>query len=82
VVEDEAARGAAALAPLPNSQRHKRTNTPGCGAAATGTGAGAGAGTGIGMMGAADAGKMLGTTGTSPCGFLSRFPIFESSTLG
>jgi hypothetical protein len=73
--------GAAALEPLPNSQRHRRTKAPACGAA-TGTSAGAGVDTGIGMMGAADAGKMLGTKGTSPCGFLSRFPIFESSTTG
>jgi hypothetical protein len=66
-------------APLPNSQRQNRTNAPTCGAAAS---TGAGAGTGIGIIGAAEAGKILGTRGTSPCGFLSRFPIFESSTMG
>jgi hypothetical protein len=42
----------------------------------------AAAGTGIGTMGAVEAGRMLGTSGTSPGGFLSRLPIFESSTLG
>lgn len=69
---------------LPNNHRQRRTNTPSCGTAATGAvaGAGAGAGSGIGTIGAAEAGRMLGTNGTSPWGFLSRLPIFESSTLG
>ena len=71
---------AAAPAPLPNNQRQKRTKAPACGAD-TGSAAG-GVDTGIGMMGAAEAGKMLGTKGTSPCGFLSRLPIFESSMEG
>jgi hypothetical protein len=73
---------AAVLVPLPNSQRQKRTNAPACGTATGGGGSGVGTGTGMGMTGAAEAGKMLGTSGTSPCGFLSRFPIFESSTPG
>jgi hypothetical protein len=33
-------------------------------------------------MGAVEAGRMLGTSGTSPGGFLSLFPMFESSTTG
>ena len=41
-----------------------------------------GPGTGMGTMGAAEAGRMLGTKGTSPCGFLSRLPMFESSIAG
>jgi hypothetical protein len=36
----------------------------------------------MGTMGAVDAGRMLGTNGTSPGGFLSRFPMFSSSTMG
>jgi hypothetical protein len=34
------------------------------------------------MIGAAEAGRTLGTSGASPCGFLSRLPMFESSTIG
>lgn len=41
-----------------------------------------GSATGIGTMGDAEAGKMLGTTGASPGGFLSRSPMFESSMPG
>ena len=70
---------AAAPPPLPNNQRQKRTKAPACGADA---GSAARVATGIGMMGAAEAGNMLGTRGTSPCGFLSRLPIFESSMEG
>jgi hypothetical protein len=72
----------AALAPLPNRKRQKRTNMPACGTTTAGGGSGVGSGTGMGITGAAEAGKMLGTSGTSPCGFLSRLPIFESSMLG
>jgi hypothetical protein len=39
-------------------------------------------GTGIGIIGAAEAGRILGTSGASACGFLSRLPIFESSMIG
>ncbi len=71
---------------VPNSQRAKRTRAPAwgaVGAAAGGASAtGAGAGCGMGITGAADAGRMLGTNGASPCGFLSRLPMFESSMLG
>ena len=66
-------------AEFPNSQRHSLTSTP---TWAVCTAAGAAAGTGIGITGAAAADNKLGTNGTSPGGFLSRLPMFESSTLG
>jgi len=70
---------------VPNSQRQKRTNAPRCGAVAAAgaaTGAATGSAEGTGTMGEAEAGKMLGTTGASPGGLLSRLPMFESSRIG
>ena len=68
---------------LPNSHFHILTNAPSW---TTSTVAGGGAagvsGTGMGITGAAAAGRMLGTNGASPCGFLSRVPMFVSSTVG
>jgi hypothetical protein len=78
---------AGALDLVPNSHFHKRTSAPSCAIAAGAMGAAArgatgASGTGIGIMGAAEAGSMLGTSGASLCGFLSRLPILESSMLG
>jgi hypothetical protein len=71
---------------LPNNQIHRRAKIPRvgpAGTAATATGAGAaGSGTGSGAIGEADVGKMLGTSGASVCGFLSRLPMLESSKCG
>jgi hypothetical protein len=78
-VDEDGTSFAAAPAPLPNNHRQRRTKAPSCGAD---TGSAAGVDTGIGIMGAAEAGNMLGTKGMSPCGFLSRLPIFESSMEG
>jgi hypothetical protein len=70
---------------LPNNHFHNRTTAPSW-TVSTGAGAGSATGTGtgigIGMMGAVDAGRMLGTNGASPCGFLSRLPMLESSRTG
>jgi hypothetical protein len=81
-----AAGGASAAlgAGAPNSQRHNRSNAPTCGAAgaAIATATGASSGTGTGTIGDADTGKMLGTTGASLGGFLSRLPMLVSSMVG
>jgi hypothetical protein len=68
---------------VPKSHFQSRTRAPSWGTSGTAaTTTGAASGTGMGMMGAAEAGRMLGTRGASLCGFLSRLPMFESSMLG
>ena len=73
---------------LPNNHSHTRTKIPfvGWGAITTGAGRGVGSGAasgvGIGTIGAAEAGSMLGTSGASLGGFLSRLPMLESSSTG
>ena len=70
--------------PLPNSQRQNLTRAPICGTSGAGAGGAAitGSTTGMGMIGEVEAGNMLGTNGVSPTGFLSRLPMFESSSVG